>query len=305
MAEIKKAASTPVEQPRTQHNKDSDDYLNIYYLIENFFIQNRETPFTGNETKLYFYLANHCNQLRWKNPFTLSFRTITKGLKIDRKAIIKAIKKLDGAGLIRVRAGKSGGNKMNPENTTEFYIVPKISGSKIPPDRLISGSKIPPDADISGGKIPPESGSKIPPDNANIRWQNATILNTYIKHDNTFLKELSNFDFYVSELKKQQGAILQDMAWIDQMKTKYSEPGKSLNVIKTITNQVGKYFGQRRGHQVIKAEFLHPEVVFDWKDVFEFMIRNYDKFWIYEENKGLNGTRSLKDPELHKQKRGF
>ena len=95
--------------------------MNYIKLINQFWEKDLEYSFTGNETKLYFYLLHICNTLGWKNPFKHSLRQISKGVGISINSIKSARKILVEAGLISFENGKQG--RAIIENKTQYQIL--------------------------------------------------------------------------------------------------------------------------------------------------------------------------------------
>ncbi len=94
---------------------------NYILLINRFWDVNLEYNFSGNETKLYFYLLHVSNSLGWKNPFRNSLRQIRNGTGISINSIKSAQKRLIESGLISVSPGIAG-NRFNYQNKTEYTL---------------------------------------------------------------------------------------------------------------------------------------------------------------------------------------
>lgn len=77
-------------------------------LINNFWKVDVEYSFTGNEAKLYFFLIHTSNSLGWRNTIRLSYRQISLGANLGVNTIKSARNKLEQAGLISWKEGKSG-----------------------------------------------------------------------------------------------------------------------------------------------------------------------------------------------------
>lgn len=77
-------------------------------LINNFWKVDVEYSFTGNEAKLYFFFIHTSNSLGWKNTIRLSYRQISLGANLGVNTIKSARNKLEQAGLISWKEGKSG-----------------------------------------------------------------------------------------------------------------------------------------------------------------------------------------------------
>ena len=96
--------------------------LNYISLINRFWAVNLEHDFTGNETKLYFFLLHVCNSLGWKNPFKHSLRQIHASTGLSINSIKSVQKRLVEAGLIEIKNGVAG-DRFNYENKTEYTIL--------------------------------------------------------------------------------------------------------------------------------------------------------------------------------------
>lgn len=95
---------------------------NYIRLINRFWVINLEYSFTGNETKLYFYLLHVCNSLGWKNPFRNSLRQINNGTNISINSVKSAQKRLVESGLVFIKNGKPG-NHYQYANKTEYTLT--------------------------------------------------------------------------------------------------------------------------------------------------------------------------------------
>lgn len=95
--------------------------MNYIELINNFWITNIEHSFSGNESKLYFYLLHVSNSLGWKNPFKQSLRQLALGTGISINSVKVARNKLQQSGLISFKNGKQG--KAIVENKSEYTLL--------------------------------------------------------------------------------------------------------------------------------------------------------------------------------------
>lgn len=97
--------------------------MNYIELINNFWKVDMEHSFTGNETRLYFYLLHTSNSLGWKNPFRLSYRQIGLGSGLSVNTVKSARNKLKQTGLIDFAEGKRGNAKdINNKATYEIRL---------------------------------------------------------------------------------------------------------------------------------------------------------------------------------------
>jgi hypothetical protein len=151
--------------------------MNYIELINYFWIENLEHSFTGNETKLYYYLLHTSNSLGWKNPFRQSDRQIQLGTGISLNSIKSGRNRLAQSGLITFKAGKQG-NKFNYNNKTEYSLIKRT--------RPVSVSKIDPDTHPD---THPDTNPDTHPDKGGhtdgINKQNKTKLNETSDHNST------------------------------------------------------------------------------------------------------------------------
>jgi hypothetical protein len=153
----KKKAAPGEGQPQHERQDKSTDFLNIYNQVGNFFDLNFEHPFTGNETKLYFFLLDRCNKLRWKNPFPTSLRTAANGSRICLRMVKTAIEGLEKRGLINVQVGRQG-NRYDAENTTRIFIVPaKNQNGHLPVAINATGDDLPVEKNATDNDLPVEA----------------------------------------------------------------------------------------------------------------------------------------------------
>lgn len=85
--------------------------MNYIELVNQFWRSDIEHSFTGNESKLYFFLLHISNTLNWKNPFRLSYRQIELGSGLTVNTIKTARNRLKQAGLINFTPGRQGNAK--------------------------------------------------------------------------------------------------------------------------------------------------------------------------------------------------
>lgn len=91
--------------------------MNYIELINRFWVVNIEYSFTGNETKLYYYLVHISNSLGWKNPFRQSDSQISVGAGMSVNSIKSARNRLKQSGLISFKGGKQGNQKVIANKT--------------------------------------------------------------------------------------------------------------------------------------------------------------------------------------------
>lgn len=108
--------------------------MNYIKLINGFWIANIEHSFTGNETKLYFFLLSISNSLGWKNPFRQSDNQISLRAGISVNSVKSSRNRLSQAGLISFKTG-SRGNRFNVKNKCEYKLLSLSAPSTVPPSK--------------------------------------------------------------------------------------------------------------------------------------------------------------------------
>ena len=76
--------------------------MNYLELINQFWRLDLERPFPASDTRLYFFLLNSCNRLKWKNPFGHSDRYLAVNVGVSVNTIRASKIRLVKAGLITV-----------------------------------------------------------------------------------------------------------------------------------------------------------------------------------------------------------
>jgi len=64
--------------------------MNIYELLNRFWLENEYDPCSATEIALYFFLLNKANTRRWKMPFRCSTELIRMQLSTTRQNVLKA-----------------------------------------------------------------------------------------------------------------------------------------------------------------------------------------------------------------------
>lgn len=113
---------TTAANNREQDKFNAPNGLNYISLIKNFWRVNIEHNFTPQERSVFFYLAEACNCLSWRNPFTHSRRQITHGANISPTVYKTVLERLHAAGLIEFTPGRPGYRK-NDEIVTSIRII--------------------------------------------------------------------------------------------------------------------------------------------------------------------------------------
>ena len=64
--------------------------MNIYELLNRFWLENEYDPCSATEIALYFFLQNKANTRRWKMAFRCSTELIRMQLSTTRQNVLKA-----------------------------------------------------------------------------------------------------------------------------------------------------------------------------------------------------------------------
>ncbi|WP_052670479.1 helix-turn-helix domain-containing protein [Draconibacterium sediminis] len=121
--------------------------LNYIELANQFWRLNEEYMFSGNETRLYFFLVHLCNTYNWQNPFKQSQRQLSGKAGLSVNSVKSAQKRLIEAGLIQVKQGTSG-NPRDIKNKTEYQLLIVSKYNSHPDGHLDSQSDSDPDTII-------------------------------------------------------------------------------------------------------------------------------------------------------------
>ena len=84
--------------------------MNIYELLNRFWLENEYDPCSATEIALYFFMLNKANSRRWKMPFRCSTELIRMQLSTTRQNVLKAREGLHKKGFISFTTGTSKGN---------------------------------------------------------------------------------------------------------------------------------------------------------------------------------------------------
>ena len=84
--------------------------MNIYELLNRFWLENEYDTCSATEIALYFFLLNKANTRRWKMPFRCSTELIRMQLSTTRQNVLKAREGLHKKGFISFTTGTSKGN---------------------------------------------------------------------------------------------------------------------------------------------------------------------------------------------------
>ncbi|WP_135434148.1 hypothetical protein [Hymenobacter fodinae] len=112
--------------------------MNYIILMNAFWKQDKQQPFTAAATRLYFYLLQHCNSISWTNPFQLADAYLCLGVGMNKGTLRTARESLVEADLIRYTpGGKTGrgdcavyaiGADVLPLKVTKFNPLPDDKG---------------------------------------------------------------------------------------------------------------------------------------------------------------------------------
>ena len=100
--------------------------MNIYELLNRFWLENEYDPCSATEIALYFFLLNKANMRRWKMPFRCSTELIRMQLSTTRQNVLKAREGLHKKGFISFTTGTSKGNYAQysiTDCTTQFTVL--------------------------------------------------------------------------------------------------------------------------------------------------------------------------------------
>ncbi len=104
--------------------------MNYIKLINNFWKADRQQQFTGNETRLYFFLVDSCNLLGWKNPFKHSDRHLSFAIGVSNNTIRKVAVSLKNRGFIDFKTPEKRSRGINGQTTYFLIENPFSSTSK-------------------------------------------------------------------------------------------------------------------------------------------------------------------------------
>jgi|SRR5690554_311510 len=91
--------------------------MNLYDLLANFWRVDERENFSGNETRLYFYLIHLANRLYWPEWIEYPNKRIAANANISLQVLKSARERLKGAGLLDYVSG--GGHRVK----TKYQIL--------------------------------------------------------------------------------------------------------------------------------------------------------------------------------------
>lgn len=101
--------------------------MNLFELQNNFWRLDEQENFTGNETRLYFFLLHLANRSFWSEWLEYADKKMTANVNISLQVLKSAREKLKNAQLISFVAG--GGFRVK----TKYQILAPISTPKFSP----------------------------------------------------------------------------------------------------------------------------------------------------------------------------
>lgn len=118
--------------------------MNYIEQIKAFWTLDKEHSFSGNESRLYFYLLELSNSLYWKNPLTNADGYTAAVVGISVNTLKTCRNRLQQAGLIRFKSGGSGARDKSVYEIMESEnMLSKISNKVSNIDTLSTKSLIP------------------------------------------------------------------------------------------------------------------------------------------------------------------
>ena len=165
--------------------------MNIYELLNRFWVENEYDTFSKSDICLYFFLLDKANQARWQMPFKYKTELISAQLGISRNNILKARDRLSERGLITYQKGT--GNNI----PASYCIIDRISNATV---------------DVTHNDT--VNGAETVTDNVT----HYNIKDKDVDKDNSFYKE-----GYMS-LEKLESSLLSDREWQSQIQARISQP---------------------------------------------------------------------------------
>ncbi|MDF9830162.1 hypothetical protein [Parabacteroides sp. PF5-6] len=101
--------------------------MNLFDLLANFWRVDEQKNFSGNETRLYFYLIHLANRSYWSEWIEYSNDRMVANANISLQVLKSARDRLKEAGLLDYVSG--GGHRVK----TKYRILAPKSDSKLPP----------------------------------------------------------------------------------------------------------------------------------------------------------------------------
>ena len=165
--------------------------MNIYELLNRFWVENEYETFGKAEICLYFFLLDKTNQARWQMPFKYKTELISAQLGISKNNIIRARDGLSKRGLITYQGG-TGNN-----TPASYCIIDRISNATV--DATHNDT-------VNGSVSVTDNGTHY------------NIKDKDVDKDNSIYKE-----GYMS-LEKLESSLLSDREWQSQIQARISQP---------------------------------------------------------------------------------
>lgn len=100
--------------------------MNLYELLSNFWRVDEQENFSGNETRLYFFLVHLANRSYWPEWMEYSNKKLAVNTNISVEVLKSSRERLKNAGLINFVSG--GGHRVK----TKYQILVPKSDLKLP-----------------------------------------------------------------------------------------------------------------------------------------------------------------------------
>jgi len=101
--------------------------MNLYELLKNFWLLDEQKSFSGNETRLYFFLIHLANRSFWTEWIEFADKKLTANVGISLQVLKSARERLKDAELLDFVAG--GGHRIK----TKYQILTPKSVPKLLP----------------------------------------------------------------------------------------------------------------------------------------------------------------------------
>lgn len=211
-----------------------------------FWRENSTRLFSSNETRLYFFLLDECNNQFWSDPFGCSSLRLTNNLGISRKTLCALRLKLQERGLIRYEEGANQS------------AVPTYSLLSIPKDRDRTGKgqkvtvnetpKVTPEETPNETpkaketpRVTPEETPKETPEVTPNETINKTSKTVKTNKTYSSLKEKEKEKETPSALQEVETALLADNSWIASVKELAAANGLQMDGT-TIGKEITTFF---------------------------------------------------------------
>lgn len=210
---------------------------NYIEYARQFWRENATQLFSANETRLYFFLLDECNNQYWKDPFGCSSLKITNNMGFSRKTLCALRNKLQERGLISYMEGTNQSSvplysllSVSNENRAEKErkVTPNET-PKVTPKEIQTLKETP--------KVTPNETPKVTPDET-INKTSKTV-----KTDNTYfsLKEKEKEKENSLALNEVEAVLLGDKEWMAGVTELATDRGLLWDGT-TIGKEIGTFF---------------------------------------------------------------